>query len=52
VNLDAAVALGRDEMTYLQRRVDEAQRMKNTEAAVNLGISARRLLSAMEGTQN
>jgi hypothetical protein len=50
-NLDAAVALGRDEMTYLQRRVDEAQRMKNTEAAVNLGISARRLLSAMEGTQ-
>lgn len=51
-NLDAAVALGRDEMTYLQRRVDEAQRMKNTEAAVNLGISARRLLSAMEGTQN
>jgi len=50
--LDAAVALGRDEMTYLQRRVDEAQRMKNTEAAVNLGISARRLLSAMEGTQN
>ncbi|MGB7022292.1 MAG: hypothetical protein WBD73_00700 [Candidatus Acidiferrales bacterium] len=52
VKLDAAVALGRDEMTYLQRRVDEAQRMKNTEAAVNLGISARRLLSAMEGTQN
>ena len=51
-NLDAAVALGRDEMTYLQRRVDEAQRMKNTDAAVNLGISARRLLSAMEGTQN
>lgn len=51
-NLDAAVALGRGEMTYLQRRVDEAQRMKNTEAAVNLGISARRLLSAMEGTQN
>lgn len=50
--LEAAVALGRDEMTYLQRRVDEAQRMKNTEAAVNLGISARRLLSAMEGTQN
>src|SRR6185437_6890207 len=30
VNLDAAVALDRDEMTYLQRRVDEAQRMKNT----------------------
>jgi hypothetical protein len=51
-SLNAAVALGRDEMTYLQRRVDEAQRMKNTDAAVNLGISARRLLSAMEGTQS
>ncbi|HKV26674.1 MAG TPA: hypothetical protein VJN90_00190 [Candidatus Acidoferrales bacterium] len=50
--LDAAITLGRDEMTYLQRRVDEAQRMKNTEAAVNIGISARRLLSAMEGAQN
>ena len=48
--LDAAFALGRDEVTYLQRRVDEAQRMKNTEAAVNLGISARRLLSAIEST--
>jgi len=50
--LDAAVALGRDEMKYLQHRVDEAQRMKNTEAAVNLGISARRLLSAMESARN
>ncbi len=50
--LDAAVALGRDEMKYLQHRVDEAQRMKNTEAAVNLGISARRLLSAMAGVRN
>ncbi|MGH9727074.1 MAG: hypothetical protein ACRD4V_00600 [Candidatus Acidiferrales bacterium] len=50
--LEAAIALGRDEMTYLQRRVDEAQRMKNTEAAVNIGISARRLLSAMEGVQS
>ena len=50
--LDAAVALGRDEMKYLQHRVDEAQRMKNTEVAVNLGISARRLLSAMAGVRN
>ncbi|HEV2617722.1 MAG TPA: hypothetical protein VGU63_14055 [Candidatus Acidoferrales bacterium] len=50
--LEAAIAQGRDEMTYLQRRVDEAQRMKNTEAAVNIGISARRLLSAMEGVQS
>jgi len=50
--LDAAFALGREEVTYLQRRVDEAQRMKNTEAAVNLGISTRRLLSAIESAQN
>lgn len=50
--LNAAIALGREEMSHLQRCVDEAQRMKNTEAAVNLGISARRLLSAMDGAQN
>lgn len=49
--LNDAIALGRDEMSYLQRCVDEAQRVKNTEAAVNLGITARRLLSAMEGAQ-
>lgn len=49
--LDEVLALGRDEMKYLQGRVDQAQRTKNTEAAVNLGISARRLLSAMEEAQ-
>ncbi|HEU5410870.1 MAG TPA: hypothetical protein VFU57_07610 [Candidatus Acidoferrales bacterium] len=46
--LDDAIALGREEMKYLQGRVDQAQRTKDTEAAVNLGISARRLLSALE----
>ncbi|MGB7560056.1 MAG: hypothetical protein WBL99_01160 [Candidatus Acidiferrales bacterium] len=50
--VSAAIALGREEMGYLQTRVDQAQRTKNTEAAVNLGISARRLLSAMEEAQN
>jgi hypothetical protein len=49
--LTAAVSQGRREMTYLQERVEEAQRAKNTEAAVNLGITARRLLSAMEEAQ-
>jgi hypothetical protein len=49
--LDAAIAQGRQEMTYLQERVEQAQRAKNTEAAVNLGISARRLLSAIEEAQ-
>lgn len=50
-NLDDVIALGREEMKYLQGRVDQAQRTKDTEAAVNLGISARRLLSAMEEAQ-
>lgn len=50
-NLKRAIALGREEMKYLQSRVDQAQRSKNTEAAVNLGISARRLLSMIEEAQ-
>lgn len=49
--LNGAIALGREEMKYLQTRVDQAQRTKNTEAAVNLGISARRLLSTIEEAQ-
>lgn len=51
-NLNDAIALGREEMKYLQSRVDQAQRTKNTEAAVNLGISARRLLSTIEEAQS
>lgn len=49
--LNGAIAMGREEMKYLQARVDQAQRTKNTEAAVNLGISARRLLSTIEEAQ-
>ncbi len=49
--LDDVIALGREEMKYLQSKVDQAQRTKDTEAAVNLGISARRLLSALEESQ-
>lgn len=49
--LNEAMAMGREEMKYLQARVDLAQRTKNTEAAVNLGISARRLLSTIEEAQ-
>jgi hypothetical protein len=49
--LNDAIAMGREEMKYLQGRVDQAQRTKNTEAAVNLGISARRLLSTIEEAQ-
>lgn len=46
--LDAALALARDEVSYFQGRVEAAKNSKNTEAAVNLGISAKRLLSFME----
>ncbi|HEV2491180.1 MAG TPA: hypothetical protein VGT03_15350 [Candidatus Acidoferrales bacterium] len=50
--LTAALSQGRQEMAYLQERVEQAQNAKNTEAAVNLGITARRLLSAMEEAQS
>jgi flagellar motor protein MotB len=43
-----ALALARDEVSYFQGRVEDAKKSKNTEAAVNLGISAKRLLSFIE----
>ncbi len=46
--LSAALALARDEVSYFQGRVEDAKKAKNTEAAVNLGISAKRLLSFIE----
>jgi len=46
--LTAALTLARNEVSYFQGRVEEAKRSKNTEAAVNLGISAKRLLSFIE----
>ena len=46
--LASAVALARTEVSYFQGRVEQAKRSKNTEAAVNLGISTKRLLSFME----
>lgn len=46
--LNAAVALARDEVSYFQGRVEDAKKSKNTEAAVNLGISSKRLLSFIE----
>jgi hypothetical protein len=47
-SLNAALALARDEVSYFQGRVEDAKKAKNTEAAVNLGISAKRLLSFIE----
>jgi hypothetical protein len=46
--LASALALARSEVSYFQGRVEQAKRSKNTEAAVNLGISTKRLLSFME----
>lgn len=46
--LDAALAHARTEVSYLQSRVEQAKRAKDTEAAVNLGITAKRLLSLIE----
>lgn len=46
--LDSALAHARTEVSYLQSRVEQAKRAKDTEAAVNLGITAKRLLSLIE----
>ncbi|HEY2352054.1 MAG TPA: hypothetical protein VGH83_06055 [Candidatus Acidoferrum sp.] len=46
--LDKALAVGRVEASRLQDRVDVAKVAKDTEAAVNLGISTKRLLSALD----
>jgi len=47
-DLDRALAVGRVEVSRLQERVDVAKQAKDTEAAVNLGISTKRLLSALD----
>ena len=46
--LASALVLARTEVSYFQGRVEQAKRAKNTEAAVNLGISTKRLLSFIE----
>ena len=46
--LESALALGRSEVSYFQGRVEQSKRAKNTEGAVNLGISTKRLLSTIE----
>jgi len=47
-SLDRAMNMARLEVTRLQERVDAAKKAKDTEAAVNLGISTKRLLSALD----
>lgn len=46
--LDKALNVARVEVTRLQERVDVAKQAKDTEAAVNLGISTKRLLSTLD----
>jgi hypothetical protein len=46
--LDDALPVARMEVSRLQERVDAAKQAKDTEAAVNLGISTKRLLSALD----
>lgn len=46
--LASSLVHARTEVSYFQGRVEQAKRAKNTEAAVNLGISTKRLLSVIE----
>jgi hypothetical protein len=46
--LDRALSIARVEVSRLQERVELAKQAKDTEAAVNLGISTKRLLSALD----
>src|SRR5262249_42265861 len=47
-DLERALSVARIEVSRLQERVDVAKQAKDTEAAVNLGISTKRLLSALD----
>jgi hypothetical protein len=47
-SLERALSIARVEVSRLQERVDVAKQTKDTEAAVNLGISTKRLLSALD----
>jgi hypothetical protein len=47
-SIDKALSIARIEVSRLQERVDIAKQAKDTEAAVNLGISTKRLLTALD----
>jgi hypothetical protein len=47
-SLEKSFMIARVEVSRLQDRVDAAKQAKDTEAAVNLGISTKRLLSALD----
>lgn len=47
-SVDRVLPIARVEVSRLQERVEQAKQAKDTEAAVNLGISTKRLLSALD----
>jgi len=47
-SLERVLPIARMEVSRLQERVEVAKQAKDTEAAVNLGISTKRLLSALD----
>ena len=47
-SVEHALSVARTEVSRLQERVDAAKQTKDTESAVNLGISTKRLLSALD----
>jgi hypothetical protein len=49
--LASALLLAKSEVSYFQGRVEQSKQAKNTEAAVNLGISTKRLLSCIEESE-
>ena len=48
IGMDRVLPIARVEVSRLQERVEAAKQAKDTEAAVNLGISTKRLLSALD----
>ena len=50
--LASALALAHSEVSYFQGRVEQAKHAKKAEAAVNLGISTKRLLSFIEEAED
>lgn len=51
-SIEKALSIARIEVSRLQERVDIAKQAKDTEAAVNLGISTKRLLTALDEAEN
>ena len=49
--LERVLSMARVEISRLQERVEVAKQAKDTEAAVNLGISTKRLLSALDDAE-